>query len=569
MPSCRRALATLVSLALVLVVGVGQGPASAAETVVTGYELRLQSAEGLWVDVTEVGPTGSRVRYDHVVGVDVVPKLVAAVPGTYTLTFNGPARTQSVSFTVVDGQVTPVEAVLEADVSVRGRLVHDDGSPATELLQIAGTSARSESDGSFVFIGLEPGSHALTLSQWGRVIATDVVVVDDSTTTLPDIVVPKWVELRARITSPAGVTVSPYLYSVVDGVTALKPVPGAFVGGQAGEYWFKVQEPGVYELRAFVYKDTLAPVRRTVTLGRGVTNVAVTVSAGSPITGIVRDADLRPWDSAQSPWTGTVQADEVSCSTGAPVPSGLAHWVQMQVRADGTFSLPAVPGACYDLRGSTAGYLSYPIKRRVAAGTRDLAFVPRELVTTMSLSPSSITYGTPTTLRVAVTKPGLPGKPRRPVSGGTVTISEGTKVLGRATVSAQGVAQLPMPTLAPGRHDLEAQFSGTSTTAGSSMGHIYQVAKAYPKITVTATNVRLGYGATVVAVISGPCAATGTVTIQHNWRSVGSVAVQRVRGGYAAILTTSRLRTPGNIGLVYTGNSCMHGADMLTQYYVN
>lgn len=561
----RRALATLLSLVLVLL-GVGQLPASGAGEVVTGYELRMRAPLPGEAEIRTTGPDGVQALRLRPVYQDVRPQRIAAVPGEYVVEFGGDYLTQRVSVTIVAGSFTPVVVELAPDIGIAGRLLlADDGAPvAQEPVHIqtpnwGGSTIVTAADGTYSFWGLDPGTYTVSLPVRGELTPMEVVVANDATTTLPDLGLERLTHISVSVDLKVpGALIDLSLYRVVDGL----PQPEALVpDGPSSRF---TVEPGTYLLVVHDSNHQLvAPVKRILTVARG-ENVAVPVqmSVGSPVTGSVVDSTYRPVT-----WGVRVHGIEVSCATGQPVGAPAARDVWTTSRPDGTFSLPATPGSCYDVTPRWSGQEGGVTARRVAAGTARVVLRDRA-ASQITLSAQGAPYGTPVVLRAYVRAYSATGKADLVAVGGTVTFRDDDRLLGTATVSSRGVASLTVRGLKIGPHDISAFYSGTAATYQDMTSSQVWVSKAYPTTTVSATNVRLGYGATVVVVVSGPCTPTGTVTVTWNSKPVGTVAVKRVRGGYAAVMTTARLRTVGGMGVEYSGNWCMHPGGGLTRYEI-
>jgi hypothetical protein len=561
--SRRRALATLVSVALVLV-GVGQLPATGASPVVTGYELRVSAPEpGTAYFTTSLAGVAVRGGWMPV-GPTVTSRQLPAVPGDYTVEFYGDYLTQTVAFTVVEGSVTLVVVGLVPDVGLAGRLVDDvDGSPiALEPVHVeraggSGFTRATGIDGTFSFWRLDPGTYTLSLPVREGFTPLEVVVENDVTTHVGDISLERLTHITVQLdVRDDAAIVDVKAYRVVDGV----PQPGAI----APDWPVRLTvDPGTYlVVAADANRQHVAPVRRLVTVTRGENaTVPVVMSLGAPITGSVVDGTYH--------WAGEVgiRGNEVSCSTGAALvgPAYVEVWTNS--RSDGTFVLPATPGSCYDLT-TWWGEDLLPEARGVRAGTTKVVVKPLVAETRMTFASQGAPYGTPVVLRTDVRVYSPTGRADLVAVGGTVTFRDGERTLGTATVSSRGVAAISVRGLGIGSHDIEAYYSGTSTTYQSMTSSQVWVSKAYPKLTTVASNLRRGYGATVAIVVSGPCIPTGTVTAYHNGAPVGTVAVKRVRGGYAGVMTTARLRTPGDITVSYTGNWCMESDYTSTPYWV-
>jgi hypothetical protein len=136
--------------------------------------------------------------------------------------------------------------------------------------------------------------------------------------------------------------------------------------------------------------------------------------------------------------------------------------------------------------GLTADQRGLPFAR-VQGGTVDIgAFEVQYTATTIHSSPSPSTYGQVVTFTTKVTSGALP------VTGGTVTFTEGSTVLATVPVDASGQASFTIATLSAGSHTITASFSG-ATGLHSSSGSVAQTVKK-ATLTVAADTVTRQYG---------------------------------------------------------------------------
>src|SRR5262249_9665856 len=113
----------------------------------------------------------------------------------------------------------------------------------------------------------------------------------------------------------------------------------------------------------------------------------------------------------------------------------------------------------------------------------------------ISLSPSTslATYGQPVTLTVTF-------PPRTDGGGapsGTVTFLDGSTPLGDAPVDATGVAQFTTTLLAPGDHQLTAEYEGNGAFLASSTATGVTVSRASTGVTLAAAGFPAPRGASV------------------------------------------------------------------------
>ena len=133
--------------------------------------------------------------------------------------------------------------------------------------------------------------------------------------------------------------------------------------------------------------------------------------------------------------------------------------------------------------------------------------------TTVSASPSPVSYGAPVTFTATVSPTDGSGTVSFTVDGNPVSGCTGQSV---SPVSGNYQATCTPPSLAVGSHEFAAAFSGDASYAPSSASGRVTIAKATPADAVTDSGpVALGNSVTFTATISGPAGATaptGSIT---------------------------------------------------------
>lgn len=175
----------------------------------------------------------------------------------------------------------------------------------------------------------------------------------------------------------------------------------------------------------------------------------VTMSAGAPLTGVVKDRHGQPIPGAHV----SAVAD---LAPAGPTPD----WESMSATTDGRgrFSVPARPGWRYRTYVNNRGNGRYPYAGREVT--------LREAGTTPSTVYASTIHSTAgfTTVKAKVAARRWPGL-RSPV--GTVTVLEGSTVLAARPIDEDAVARITLPTLAAGTHTLTLVFSGHTDVLSS------------------------------------------------------------------------------------------------------
>lgn len=195
-----------------------------------------------------------------------------------------------------------------------------------------------------------------------------------------------------------------------------------------------------------------------------------------------------------------------------------------------------------------------------STGKTTVTVSPAATTTTVSADPTSAVFGQQVTLdaQVSVVAPGAGALT------GTVTFTDGSTVLGTATVDASGLATLTTTTLPLGQRQLSANYAGTSDLAASSAASPITVTVA-PADTSTRLNIdpdaavsgqRVKLTAHVAPVAPASGTPTGAVVFTNGTSTLGTADVDT---SGAATLTTSALPVGANqITAGYQGDASFH-----------
>lgn len=156
---------------------------------------------------------------------------------------------------------------------------------------------------------------------------------------------------------------------------------------------------------------------------------------------------------------------KVAGAAGAAVPTGTVNLAEgnttlgsatLDGNGSAAFSLPQLPVGTHTLTATYSGDGSY----KTSSGSLVLIITQAPTRTSLSASPNPAAPATPVTLTAQVTSGA--GNP-----SGTVTFTDGSSLLGKASVSASGQAVLTVKSLTPGDHQLSATYSGAASFASS------------------------------------------------------------------------------------------------------
>ncbi len=432
---------------------------------------------GLPVSTLKVGTHDLTAKYN---GDPDVPASTSNTAQVTVTQLTGDGGTSALVIQVSDATRTASAPNPVFNYSVSGALVNGD----TYSTAISGTPAFSTTAGS------TPGSYPITLT--GLTSANYTITVLNGTLT----VTTDGNSVATVTTLAANTTSSNYGDPII--LTATVD-PGSATG--AVSFFDGVALLGQGTLSSGVATLT------TTTLGAGSHSItalysgdgmyfsslsaSVTVTvAKRPLTVSVENASVAIGQAAPQftyVVTGTLYNNDTYATavTGTPVYSG--------------FSSGGTAGQTYEV--SVSGLSSQNYALTFVAGTVTIASVAS--TTTLTASTVLLSYNNPLTLTAAITPGG---------TSGTVVFTEGTPVLGTATLSG-GAATLTT-TLAAGRHSITATYLGDSNS-GSSTSSVVTVTVTSPQqpliVTVNSASRLTGQGNPAFTyTVTGPLATGDT-----------------------------------------------------------
>jgi hypothetical protein len=216
----------------------------------------------------------------------------------------------------------------------------------------------------------------------------------------------------------------------------------------------------------------------------------------------------------------------------------------------GTLLDTDLPGATLDVyRDATAAAVDKPqglllLHHLNTDGSRaQVVTVKRASTTTLTASPTSITYGGRTTLTATVSPSNATG---------TVTFGYNGTALRTVAVSG-GKAVLPVSGLPRGTASFTASYSGDASTVASRSGTVGVTVKGLTSrtaLSASATSYHYG-GRPVLTATLTPSGATGTVTFRDGSRVLGT---STVRSGKATLWAPVLSRGTHRVTATYSGS---------------
>ena len=148
---------------------------------------------------------------------------------------------------------------------------------------------------------------------------------------------------------------------------------------------------------------------------------------------------------------------------------------------------------------------------------------------------------------------------------GTITFTDGATQLGTATLNANGVASLTVPSLAAGNHPLLASYAGDTDNFASASATLTEGVQLRPTttaLTSSATDPNNPQQITLIASVgwTGPVAPTGTVTFTSGATVLGSSTVDAI--GIATLNVILPVPTE-SIVATYSGDASYAGSSSL------
>lgn len=173
--------------------------------------------------------------------------------------------------------------------------------------------------------------------------------------------------------------------------------------------------------------------------------------------------------------------------------------------------------------------------------------------TTLSASPATVAFGSPTTLTATVGPAGATG---------VVTFRDGTTVLGTGTL-AGGVATFPAANLAGGSHTLSASYAGdtnfSGSTSTSAVTVIVTLASSTTTVSASPTTIPFGSATTLTAAIS-PAVGTGTISFRDATAGGTLLGTATVVSGAASVTVNGLLGGAHAITATYSGDTNVGGS---------
>ncbi len=268
-------------------------------------------------------------------------------------------------------------------------------------------------------------------------------------------------------------------------------------------------------------------IQATTTTGLSI--VPATASYGSPVSIV---AQVTP-----SSATGTVQfSSGSSFLASATLDSGGYARLTLTILSVGTNSI-------------TAGYLGDSNNSLSISSAVVVTITKASTTTTLSVNPTTSTFGQAVTLNASVTPP---------LATGIVQFFNGSTSLGSAVI-ANNLAQIITTALPVGANSLTAVYSGDANALTSTSAAVVQtVSKAASTTTLSASPApsTSGQSVTLTAAVT-PTGATGTVQFFSGSTSLGSATIT---SGQAQLATTALPVGTDSLTAVYSGDSNTAGS---------
>lgn len=276
--------------------------------------------------------------------------------------------------------------------------------------------------------------------------------------------------------------------------------------------------------------------RSRAEVGLTVTKLTPTIVLGGERTGTATDP-ITVTATVPTDATGTVSFTAGTTKLGtAPVRDGVA-----------TFTYTPAVASTYKLLARYAGDARYV---PVATPTKriTIGYAP-VFISGVTQSASKVVYGARPTVQVTVTGG---------TTGGTVLFTAGSRELGTAKVSANGVAKLTLPTLTPGSYRVSAQYLGDDSHANSAQR------TATTAITVSKATI----SSAKVATVAAKAGTKPTVTVTFGKLDNGAYPTGNVVVTFATTTKTVKL-TAANKGILrVTSPAAMTSSAPVTATFV-
>jgi large repetitive protein len=228
-------------------------------------------------------------------------------------------------------------------------------------------------------------------------------------------------------------------------------------------------------------------------------------------------------------------------------------------------SVGNLPGGKYNLLAYYAGDANFASSESSSIAVNVSPENSSTTVTVNGLQSGSAGYGTPLQVKVATA-----GASGQGVATGTVTIQDGTTLVGTSNLASDGTAYLLTGgganyAFAPGSHSVTAEYAGDNSFNTSTSGAVtFTIAKGTPFVVVGANALTLAVGQTLGAhaVVAGQGTVPASGSIQFTVDNVAfSSPITLQTGGFfgplpqAAILIPSLTQGTHVIGATYNGSA--------------
>jgi hypothetical protein len=262
--------------------------------------------------------------------------------------------------------------------------------------------------------------------------------------------------------------------------------------------------------------------------------------------------------------------------TGSSVPTGSINFLngsvsfgQASLDSEGTATLVLswLSVGSYEVVAAYSGDSKYP------SGKSGVALLQVMSATTTSLvaSPNPATAGQALALTATVEGEGATSP------SGTVSILNGSTLLGTAALDASGVATLSTASLATGTYSLTVQYSGNASFLSSTSAAVPVTVTVNASTTTTSTSlvaspnpVTVGQALALTATVSGSGTSTpaGTVSFLNGSTPLGTATLNA--SGVATLSTASLAAGTYSLTAQYTGsNSFLSGTSAAVSVTVN
>jgi hypothetical protein len=253
-------------------------------------------------------------------------------------------------------------------------------------------------------------------------------------------------------------------------------------------------------------------------------------------------------------------------------PPGNPNGLAFITFSDGPFGLAQVPLTPTGPYSGTASYTTSAL----SVGTHSMSAVwnpangyasstgkltqtvnPIPSSATLTANPTSAASGSPITLTATIAPANPPGLG---TPTGSVTFFDAGAAIGNATLNSSGVAQLQVSTLAPGTHNVSAQYTGSSTYTASTSPAVQVVITGILTAASLTTTPNPSYPSQLVT-FSATVSATPTQNFSGTVRFLDGSAILAdipITSAGVAILTSSTLSIGTHtVSAKYLGNGVL------------